>query len=134
MTSKPQINVALVLKGEGFLPEQITSIIDLKPTATWRAGDPVQGTKLRRKNDAWVFSLEYRETYDMDALLRELLHSLEPYLEKILEVSKALGLTRELSFGVYVGQQTPTSWFAADTIRRIAELEADLDIDLILTN
>jgi hypothetical protein len=132
MTSKPNMNVALRLTGLGFSPEDVTDMIGLAPTRTWRLGDSVQGTRLTRKHDGWVFELPYRETYDMDSLVRELLDAVEPYKNKIEAASSRFGLDREISFGVYVRDEAPTSWFAADTLSRVATLKANLDIDMIL--
>lgn len=133
MTSKPQIDVALKLTGAKFVPDEVTRLVGLTPTRTWRSGDQIQGTELKRKQDGWVFGLRYRETYDMDSLLNELLDSIWPHLEQIKEVAKSLHLKTEISFGTYVREETPTCWFAAATIQRVSELGADLDVDLILT-
>lgn len=132
MTSKPSMEVALRLTGTGFSPEDVTAVIQLAPTRTWRLGDPVEDTKLIRKHDGWVFGLSERDTYDMDSFLRELLGMLEPYKERIAQATSRFCLEKEFSFGVYVRGETPTSWFAADTIRRVAAFEASLDVDLIL--
>lgn len=133
MTTKPLIEVALRLTGNGFSPENVTALIQLAPTKTWRAGDSVQKTKLKRKHDGWAFGLPQRETYEMDVFLCELLDIVEPHRDGISQAVSRFGLKKEISFGVYIRNQTPTSWFAAETLRRVAALETGLDIDLILT-
>ncbi len=132
MTAKPLVEVALRLTGQGFSPGDVTAMIQLAPTKTWRAGDSVQGTLLKRKNDAWVFGLPQRETYDLDAVVRELLNAIEPYAEKLAEAATHFSLEKEISFGIYINAETPSGWFAADTLRRLASLGAHLDLDLIL--
>jgi Domain of unknown function (DUF4279) len=130
--AKPLIEVAMRLTGQGFAPEDVTKLVQLTPTRTWRLGDPVQRTQLKRKHDGWVFGLPQRETYEMDGLLRELLDAIEPHKEGIAEAAKRFGLEKETSLGVYVRGETPASWFAADTVHRISTLDASLDIDLML--
>lgn len=132
MTSKPLIEVAPILTGNGFVPEDVTALIQLAPTKTWRLGDPIQRTDLRRKDDEWVFGLRQRETFDMNGLLMELLCAIERHNDKIAEASKQYSLNAVISFGVYVRGETPASWFASETISRVAALGASLDIDLIL--
>ncbi|HTU32706.1 MAG TPA: DUF4279 domain-containing protein [Candidatus Acidoferrum sp.] len=133
MTSKPLVEVALRLAGQGFSPDDVTALVGLSPTKTWRCGDSIQGTWLQRKNDGWSFGLLQRETYEMDAFLRELLDAIEPYKAKIVEAAERFHLDVEVSFGVYVRDETPASWFAAETIRRLASIGASLDVDMILS-
>ena len=133
MTSKPLIEVAIKLTGQRFSPEDVTAVIQLAPTKTWRLGDSIQGTKLKRKNDGWIFGLSQRDTYNMDAFLRELLDIIEPYNDGIAEAVNRFSLEKEISFGVYIRGETPASWFSVDTLHRVAALQASLDIDLMLT-
>jgi hypothetical protein len=106
--------------------------MQIKPTQTWCEGDSVQKTLLKRKYDGWVWGIPYRETFDMESLLQELLDSIDPYKERLAEVARRFSLKKEISFGVYIGGETPTAWFSADTLRRLSELGVDLDVDLIL--
>ena len=95
MTSKPSMEVALRLTGTGFSPEDVTAVIQLAPTRTWRLGDPVEDTKLMRKHDGWVFGLSERDTYEMDSFLRELLGMLEPYKERIAQATSRFCLEKD---------------------------------------
>jgi len=133
MTSKPVIEVALKLTGQGFSPDHVTSVLQRAPTKAWRRGDLIQGTTLQRPTDGWAFGLPPRETHEMDAVLGELLDAIEPFRDRIVEAIKQFHLNAEVSFGVYVRNETPAGWFSAENIRRIGILGADLDIDLILT-
>ena len=101
-------------------------------TSMWRAGDPVERTALKRNNSGLVFALPYRDTYAMDPVLGELLDMLEPHAQVIAETAARFRLGREISFGVYTTGEMPAAWFAAGTLRRLANLGADLDIDIIL--
>lgn len=135
MTSKPEMDVTLELTGDGFSPEEVTRAIGLAPTKTWRAGDLVQGTQVRRRHDGWVFGLPYRRAHDMEALLKELLDALGPYAARIAGAIEKFRLKSTISFGVYIDVrgQTPSCFFTAGTLTRLANLRADLNIDLILT-
>lgn len=132
MATKPLVEVALRFTGQGFAPEDVTRLVGLTPTKTWRLGDAIQQTQLRRKCDGWVIGLPSREAYDMDNVLRELLDILAPHEDRIAEAARQFALAVEISVGVYISGETPASLFSADTIRRLSSLQASLDIDLIL--
>jgi hypothetical protein len=132
MTTKPLIEVALKLTGQGFAPDDVTDFVGLAPTETWRLGEAIQRTQLKRKADGWLFGLPQRETYDMEAVLCELLDAVTPYEGRLAEAVEKLGLEVVISFGVYLSNETPACWFSANTLRRLYHLQASLDIDLIL--
>jgi hypothetical protein len=109
-------------------------MVGLYPTETWRLGESIQETRLIRKHDGWVFGLPQRETHDMDGLLRELLEVLEPYRERLQNAIERFRMTPQISFGVYIRGETPACYFGADTLNRLADLQASLDVDLILSD
>jgi hypothetical protein len=134
MTCKPpRIEVAFRLTGQGFSLDDVTAMVQLTPTNTWRAGDLIARTIMKRKHDGWTLELLERETFDMEESLRELLDVLEPHQRKIIEAMDRFKLDAEISFGVLIYESEPAAWFSADTIRRAALLNASLDIDLIHT-
>lgn len=125
------MSVSIRLTGQDFLPADVSAAIKIAPTRTWRVGDSVQGTAARRKHDGWEFALAYRASHDANALLCELLDILEPHAEVISKAAVQFQLKREVSFGIFVDGEMPACWFSANTLHRLAELEADLDIDII---
>ena len=129
--AKPLIEVALKLTGHGVTPEKITNAIQLTPTKSWTIGDSIGKTIRKHKCTGWIFGLPRREAYEMGELLRELLDTLELHMDKIISARKQFRLEVEISFGVYIGDEMPAGWFDADLIRRVAIIEASLDIDLI---
>jgi hypothetical protein len=130
MTTKPFIEIALRLAGN-FSPGDVTDLLGLAPTKVRRLGEAIQGTQLKRKSDGWVLGLPQRESLDMELVLCELLDAVTPYRDRIAEAVEKFGLGVEISFGVYMSSETPACWFAADTIRRVSQLQASLDTDLI---
>jgi len=133
MTSEPRIEVELRLTGDGFLPDRLTSVVQIVPTKTWRFGDSVQGTALRRKNDGWAYGLPPRESYEVEALLRELMDAIEPSRDRIIDAMKQFRLEASISFGIYISTRSPACWFSAESIGRIAALGAGLDVDVIIS-
>lgn len=132
MTSKPQIEVLLTLTGQGFSPEDVTAMISLAPTKTWRAGDLIGKSKLKRKQDGWAFGLPKREALEVDALLQELLDAVEPYKGGIAQVLSRFSLEIEVACVIYIEEVAPVFTITADTMRRLVALGSDFDIDIIL--
>ncbi len=132
MTSKPQIQVSLLLMGQGFLPKDVSAVIQLAPTKTWRVGDTIGKSIRKHKNDGWEFGLPQREMYDLDASLRELLDEVEPYKDRIAQAVNQFALEKEVSCAIYIRDEMPICSLAAKTIQRFANLGLGFDIDLIL--
>jgi hypothetical protein len=132
MISEPLVGVGLKLTGKGFAPDEVIAIVRLVPTKTWRIGDAVQKTQLRRDTDGWLFELPKRGALELESLLKELLDIVEPHKDGIAEAARRFSLECEISFAVYVHDQTPALWFAADTMRRVSGLGSAFDIDLML--
>ncbi|MCI0359323.1 MAG: DUF4279 domain-containing protein [Planctomycetaceae bacterium] len=132
MTSNPLVKVELRLTGEGFLPEDVTRVLQTAPTKTWRLGDPVQSTQLVRECDAWVLGFPQCEAYDIEPVLSRLLDAIEPISERMAKAVAQFNLKPEISFGVYIDGQSPAIQLSSDTIRRLAAIGVCVDVDLIL--
>lgn len=131
--TKPLIEIALKLTGQVIFPKDVTEIVKLVPTKCWHVGEFVQGTLLQRKDSGWSYGLAPRETYDMDQMLSELLDALEPRLMEILNAMRQYNLKSEFSFGVFLSDESPSSYFPKETMRRLCAFQASFDIDFILT-
>jgi len=107
-------------------------MITLAPTRTWRAGDIIGKSKLKRKQDGWAFGLPQREAIELDALLRELLDAVEPHKDRIAQAVSRFSLEIEVACAIYIRDETPVCNLAAETIQRLAALGGDLDLDLIV--
>jgi hypothetical protein len=130
MTS--EIAVAMRLTGQDFSPEKVTPLLGVSPTNTWRLGDTVQNTLLKRKHDGWEFALPVQAVLDLEAQLCALLDLFESRRHSVLEVCDRFGLEVEVACAVYVTDEAPIMHLSSRTMRRIATFNANLDIDLIL--
>jgi hypothetical protein len=126
----PHARVALRLTGKGFQPEDVTAMTGVTPTETWRLGEFIGRSQLRRKNDGWAYGLSERKEFDMEILLLELLEELEPYKVRILDAVRAFELDVEISFCISFQEATPALVFDIETLQRLVDLRAALDIDL----
>jgi hypothetical protein len=88
---------------------------------------------MRRKDDGWALKLPERPGLHLEPCICELLDILEPRATDLSVALTRFSLSGEISIAVYVVDQTPSISLAPSTIRRIASLKLDLDIDVILT-
>ena len=130
MTS--EIVVALRLTGQGFCPEEVAPLLGVLPTKTWRLGETVQNTLLKRKHDGWELALPLQTGLDLEEKLCPLLDIFESHRQSLLEVCDRFGLEVEIACAMYVTDEAPIVHLSTRTMRRIAAFNADLDIDVIL--
>ena len=130
---RSEIEVDFILTGRGVNVEAISDRLQIVPSETWRMGDVIKSTVLRRKRDAWVLSSGLDRTMPYPVHVKALLDRLHPRHAEIRGICKELGLEAEVSAGVesYDGDR-PNLTLEAGEIRRLADLNAGLEIDLYI--
>jgi len=131
MTSKPTIEAALKLLGENLQVERAEAMISLKATKTWRQGDSVPGTSLKRKENAWVLAIPERETLDAEECVAELLGKIAPHRTEIASVLALFEASAVISLAIYPRESIPACFLTAAIISQIADLGANLDVDVM---
>lgn len=121
---------SFTLTGIDFDPEDATRRIGLEPTKTWRRGDQVQKTLIRRKHSGWQWSLPSEESLDLGRQVASLLERLAPYAAAITEVREELDLDAEISCAIYIEGQAPGVHFDRSTLALADQLGAEIDIDI----
>ena len=125
-----------MLIGVGFNPDEVTSLLGVQPTETWRLGDLVPRTILRHKHDAWLWSTGYERldaehTIDLMSQVRRIFDRLHPDTAKLIDICTRLQLEPALNCVLYVeGNYRPAVHFDSDIIQWLAQLRAEIDIDL----
>jgi hypothetical protein len=130
----PIIQADFIITGTDILPDQITQELGISPTRTWRLGDSIQETQLRRKHNGWCFSIGKRESaLDLEKPLVMLINHLLPYAQTISSLCEKHNLQSEISCAIYISDETPIINFSPETISHLAQLNSFLDIDIIQT-
>lgn len=129
-TLATRISAALTLTGSGFDPDKVTQHVGVVPTKTYRMGEQIQKTLLRQKYDVWSFSTGLQESLDLCHQVHALLDQLQPYLPTLATVCQRWHLDAEIECVIYAEGQIPAIHFNLDDIKRIAELGAEIDVDL----
>lgn len=127
-----EMHAELLLTSPCFNPPEVTARLGISPDRTWIKGDSVQGTGAKRPHCGWCLSTAADAGPDLELHVKALLARLLPVKHKFLQLRQQLGMVSELSCVVYVGDETPSVSFDAQTLEDLATLKVSLDIDLIL--
>jgi hypothetical protein len=127
-----KISIDFILTGK-FDPDKITTLMGIKPTNTWKLGDSIQNTKLRRKHDGWKLSIDKEESLDLNEKIESFLMQLESYSMPLKEIYEKLNAKAEIACAIYIeDEQVPAIHFNHETIKRVSDLGAEIDVDFYL--
>ncbi len=105
-------------------------MLGLKPTDSWRQGEPGrrQGNP-RRKFHAWLFDPAGDGPGECDQKMKALLKMLASASSGIKKLSGQCSVCICVVYSGYKNQMWGLHW-TADTLRQIAAIGADIDVDL----
>jgi len=125
-----KITVHFTLTGR-FNPDNVSEKLGISPTKTWRLGEPIQKTLLSYKHDGWCLSSDEVDTLDLDEQFTKIWNIIQPYNSTIVDICDELNLHAEIACAVDVeDDQYPVLHFKRESIKRISELNAEIDIDI----
>lgn len=134
-----QIKLIFVVFGKFFFPEELTKLINIKPSNTWKLGDEIRTNISYRKKNAqfpqrkesgWEYSSDFVKTLDFNEvsssfefLFLDRAKILKDYIEKN-NLEASLNVVVEIA-----NNQVPSLNFSKKLISLIHTLGAELDID-----
>jgi hypothetical protein len=121
------LRVELTFTDFDSTPSELTDLTGLTPSKTWIAGDSIERSKRRYPSNGWRLSSQ-KIVAAIEAGVDALFEQIAPNWEALRELSRECNV--ELSILVKCGEQVPPMHFRADQIERLAELSAEIDIDL----
>jgi hypothetical protein len=116
-----------------FDPDEVTALVGLTPTTTWRRGDPASWRGGRpHRFSGWKYELPEISTFDTEEVVIALLDVIEPHGEKIVSASHTWGMRAgvmvviwmygELNTDGEMVVSTPALGYTAPTVQRLARL------------
>ncbi len=127
---KKENHVSFVICDFECLPEEITKQIGIEPTNTWLKDEVrvVGKGKVRIRQNTWNLKSELPLTDSVEKHLLHLLDKLAPHKKIINELGKKYYV--EFSCGLYFYEVNPGIHLDNKVIKRIAELNVKLDLDM----
>jgi hypothetical protein len=127
----PWFSISLSISAEDLDPDEITRLLGIQPTKAWRKGVPQFGREGRVPTfGAWSTSLRRDETTEWDveaaiSLVLDRIHVRGEVWNQVVSNAKA-----RIFVGLTLDTYNRGFGFAPSLLRRIAELEIQLDFDI----
>ena len=106
-------------------PEEITLAVGIEPSEITRIGET------RFKGNAWTVESGISEEVDLPTQVRSLLHRLDSSWPSLVQLGQRYDAVITCVVESYGGDQ-PAIYFEKDIVKRVAELNAHLDVDLYI--
>ncbi|MEP7012501.1 MAG: DUF4279 domain-containing protein [Acidobacteriota bacterium] len=123
-----EIKVSFIVSGFDHEPEVITGLLKVDPTETWKIGEPMLPSPIRtHQENGWELASQLATTAGVGDQIGHLLGRLEPARDSFDSLGEAY---REFSCVIFANDGVPEIHFSHDTLQRIVELGASIDVDL----
>jgi Domain of unknown function (DUF4279) len=118
-------------------PEEITNLLQITPSQTWKTGDLIHPkSRLLRDHNGWEMKPDLnKEDKELESQLLSLIERLNRSWGKLVELTSNDYYCAEISIVINVyGNDVPAINFSPEVIKKIAEINASIDIDLYVLN
>ncbi len=107
----------------------VTKVLGILPTKTWRKGDPTPKAGHSEKENGWSVDSGKAPADQLRDIVRRLVASLKGSRAGLAALGKNCYV--ELSLVLYIyGDERPALHLDADTVARLGEFGAHVDVDL----
>lgn len=132
MGSEFYVYLRIVDDKYSLLPEEITTITGIQPTRIGRKGELIGKTIMRREAYCWELESKLPKEKPLMEHVKYLLSIIEPSVELFKPITARY--YTELACAVYLSESEslPEIHFDSDLIKRLAELNVSIDIDLYI--
>lgn len=124
-----EIKVGLGIHDFECEPEEITKIIGLTPTQTWKKGDQILKTIMKYKANGWRLSSPCDPfSSTVEEQVNALLDIIIPHAPVFSKLPR--GTYIELSCFMYTYKERPLVGFTAEQVKKLAQIGAAIDLDI----
>lgn len=112
-------------------PDVMTEMLHVQPTKIWRIGDEraKPGSGLIFENSGWRIESDLAQARPVGDHVENLLNRLAPGWDALKTISSAYYIELALAITIREGDR-PELHFDAATVRKLAEINAHVDVDL----
>ena len=121
--------VRLKLMSSELTSRELDIYVGLQCDYSWGKGDLRKNTIIKEKNNGWVIESNLDHSDDINDHLNNILERVAGLANKISSLSQRVKIL--VSCAIYA-DDVPSLYFDKDTVKKIAALGADFDIDLYL--
>lgn len=126
-----EISVAFTLTDFDCDPEEITARVGITPTKTWIMGDFINKKKtIKYEYNGWKVHSKLDKEADLESHIISVLAQLKPGWQSLVKISQSYYTEISCAIYLYSDNQLPAIHFNQEILQQIAELNAEIDIDL----
>jgi hypothetical protein len=124
-----EIIVSLSITKFECSPSEITRILGIMPSKTWKKSDLIDKRALiKYKENGWRVSSSLSKNENLKTHIEDLLQIIIPHKAKFRNLPSFCCI--ELSCCIYVYHEVPEISFSVSTVKLLSELQAEIDVDL----
>lgn len=129
-TKRTVVKSALRIVGDDFTPGQISEVLQMTPSKTWKKGDEIRNTGHTYQFSAWIYETDTTEALSLSYLAKELKDVFITKTEQLRALKQALNLEFFIDFVVVIEDCTPPSMhFESEFLSFVVGIGAEIDID-----
>src|SRR5262249_4993632 len=124
----------LVLGSSTLSPQEMTDFLGQSPTITWRMGERIGHSQVRRPNNGWMLSVETEgDSVDVGCVVNTLFANVKGRESRLQELLSSYAVTGIVQLELYShGAGWPSFYLDPIAIRAMAEIGLGLDLDVHL--
>ncbi|WP_299456175.1 DUF4279 domain-containing protein [uncultured Microscilla sp.] len=127
------IRLELAIFGDSFDPNELTSLITIKPTTTYLKEEVVKeyNKTIQRKETSWSYSIQPLETLYFEEYTNKLIDKFESKVASIKGFLSKNNLKMKLFVVLEIsGDQTPAFYLNNRFLKFVNNLEGEIDVDI----
>ena len=129
-----EVYAGFELFGTELNPDEVTGLVGITPSRAWRIGDPqrppIPGV---HKNSGWILKSDLPLSAYLDDHVMWVLERLRPSWSEFARLGAQYEAIISCVVKSYGGDRPPIT-FEPEVVKRVAELNAALDVDLYVFN
>jgi hypothetical protein len=130
----PRLTTYFDLVGDGFDPNEVTAELGIEPTKTWRRGESLVPGMRPRSHDVWSLKFGGEASWDFESQLDQLVELMQPRSKALAGLYDRFGIRAHVTCEVLMEADAPAICLDAKMVSALADLQADLEIDVLQRN
>lgn len=126
MTEPNQQYAYFTIVGD-FDPTEISALVEVTPTESWRKGDINPRTQYERKFSRWSLHSRLEKTSKLEAHIADVIEQLEIKKRQFVTLSSKYGA--QLQLVAYFNTSYPGLYFNRELVESLAEFALNIDFD-----
>ncbi len=128
---KTSVNAELVISGDDFDLEKVTSMLELVPSQKWKKGDSIRNKSIIRRETTWCYETGFAQSFDIREQTSHLLTAVFKKSHELKTLKKEFGLNFLVLYTIKIYNfETPIISLESEIIKFVNDIQGTIDFDL----